>query len=91
MYANDNSGDLGEAAWWATSSDLGDNWNITQIYEEETLIDSIWYLIENFSQYMTVSDENGDAHFVFNGYGFMTDGTSPDSTLYFIYPCSLLE
>ena len=86
MYANDNASDVGEAAWWATSSDLGDNWNITQIYEEETLLDSVWYLIENFSQYMTASDVNGDAHFVFNGYGFMTDGTSPDSTLYFIYP-----
>jgi len=86
MYANDNSSDVGETAFWATSSDLGDTWNTTPIYAEETLIDSIWYLIENFSQYMTVVDENGDMHFVFNGYGFMTDGTSPDSTLYFIFP-----
>jgi len=86
MYANDNASDVGEAAWWAQSSDLGDNWITTQVYQEETLVGDVWYLIENFSQYMTVFDENGDLHFVFNGYGFMTDGTSPDSTLYFIFP-----
>lgn len=87
MYANDNPSDIGEAAWWATSSDLGDTWNITQVYEEETVLPSnVWYLIENFSQYMTETDENGVTHFVFNGYGFKVTNMHPDSTLFFIYP-----
>jgi hypothetical protein len=87
MYANDNPSDLGEAAWWATSSDLGDNWNTTRIYEEETVLPTnVWYLIENFSQYMTEIDENGVTHFVFNGYGFKVKDMNADSTLFFIYP-----
>jgi hypothetical protein len=87
MYANDNPGDVGEAAWWATSSDLGDNWNFTQIYQEETVLPgNVWYLIENFSQYVTLTDENNVTHFVFNGYGFKVKDMNADSTLFFIYP-----
>jgi hypothetical protein len=69
--------------YWAESADLGENFTITEIYREETILsDNTWHLIENFSQYMSETDENGVTHLVFNGYGFLTDGTDPDSILY---------
>lgn len=83
FYCNDAATNDLEGLWWGESSDLGDNWTATEVYHEETILnDNVWHLIENFSQQMSETDENGVTHLVFNGYGFLTDGTDPDSILY---------
>ena len=85
LYSNENDagGNVGDALVHAVSSDLGATWSFTTIYEERTLMaNNTWYLVSNFSQQNSESGADGVTHVVFNGYGFQTNGVSPDSIFY---------
>ncbi|MCP4412061.1 MAG: hypothetical protein GY808_05780, partial [Gammaproteobacteria bacterium] len=71
--------------YWAKSSDLGDTWTFTTVYHEPYILaNNVKYHNDNFGQLFSETDENGVTHMVFNGYGVMTNGISPDSVDYVV-------
>ena len=71
----------------ATTTDLGDTWKVTEIYRKRTVLpDSAYYLVNNFGQVSAAHSSDGTIHVVGNGYGILTDGTSPDSGLSNMFP-----